>query len=87
MGARTWILGGKLGLDGNTWDWKRHGLGNTAQANEHLHLDTTRQSHGNMYHDQAGGRKEGIGKGSTVLRSTACQQQQPEDALPMWAGR
>lgn len=29
-----------------------------AQANEHLHLDTTRQSHGNMYHDQAGGNKE-----------------------------
>lgn len=48
------------GLDGNIWDLKRNGLGHTAQANEHLHLDTTRQSHGNVRHDQAGGRK---GKG------------------------
>lgn len=87
MGARTWILGERLGLDGNIWDWERHGRGQMAHANEHLHLDTTRQAHGNMSRDQAGGRRKGIGKGSTVLRSTARQQQQPGDALPMWAGR
>lgn len=58
LGARTWILGEKLGLDGNIWDLKTNGLEHTAQANEHLHLDTTRRSHGNVHHDQAGGRKE-----------------------------
>lgn len=55
-------------------------VGIRTQANEHPGLDTIFKSWQHD-HDQAGGRTElrKKRKGKTVLRSTARQQQQPEE--------